>query len=178
MVETKIAAKHPCFFSDGELWDSMRKKKEVRTVLKRPSFYFLSHSEFKQGWGIDLLHVDVRLCMFSIQNFGNFWKQSSDTDLVVAIVFCELWLYSIRIYLQRVQIFELITVIYTNYIVVDVPYSYLEFHGTNRFMNHSKFALHKTDWNWSASMAVCQKNHQKTHKKPKQQSYRKPNQVF
>lgn len=50
--------------------------------------------------------------------------------------------------------------IYANCIVVDIRPSYLEFHGTSGSMNHSKFALHKTDLNWSASMVVCQKTSQ------------------
>lgn len=104
---------------------------------------------------------------FQSKNFGNFCKQSSDTDLVAGIVSCEFGLYSITIYLQRVQIFELVTVIYVNCIVVDVPPSHLEFHGTNRSMNHSKLALHKTDLNWNANMVVCQKKKQPKKTKTK-----------
>lgn len=102
---------------------------------------------------------------FQSKIFGNFCKQSSDTDLVAGIVSCEFGLYSIKMYLQRIQIFELVTMIYVNCIVVDVPPSHLEFHGTNTPMNHSKLALHKTDLNWNANTVVCQKTPKKTKNK-------------
>lgn len=102
----------------GVVWGKKKINKSEQ-LLKDPPSTFLLTAEFKQGWGIDLLQVDAR------QIFGNFWKQSSDTDLVAAIAFCEFWLYSITVYLQRVQIFELITVIHANCIVVDIPFTYL-----------------------------------------------------
>lgn len=102
---------------------------------------------------------------FQSKIFGNFCKQSSDTDLVAGIVSCEFGLYSITIYLQRIQIFELVTMIYVNCIVVDVPSFHLEFHGTNTSTNHSKLALHKTDLNWNANTVVCQKTPKKTKNK-------------
>lgn len=70
MVERKIAVKHPWFFffqmkNFGIVWGKIKINKSEQFLKDCPSIFFLT-AEFKQGWVIDLLQVDARLCIVGI----------------------------------------------------------------------------------------------------------------